>query len=153
MTPQLRPVTAYDIPALTDLWVDIWRPLVPGIDFDARRPWFVERIAGHLAGGVDVVLAVEEASGAILGFVTVDRRTGHLDQLGVAARAEGRGLGRRLLAEARARSPAGLHLEVNDFNTKAIGLYEREGFVCTGEGVSPASGLRLLHYRWTPASA
>jgi putative acetyltransferase len=146
-----RPVTAADMPALTDIWVDIWRHTLPTIDFEARRPWFVERIGEHLAGGVDVVLAVDPADEAdILGYVTIDRRSGHLDQLGVARPAMGRGVARALLAEARRLSPGGIHLEVNEHNPRAIRLYESEGFVRTGEGVSPRSGLPLFYYRWTP---
>lgn len=162
---RFRPATAADIPALTDIWVEIWRDVMPTIDFEARRPWFVERMAGHLSSGVDVVLAVGPApasSGAqgqvqgqdaILGFVTIDRRDGHLDQLGVARGAMGRGLARRLIAEARRRSPSGIHLEVNEGNQPAVRLYESEGFVRTGTGVSPASGLPLFHYRWVPTDA
>jgi putative acetyltransferase len=152
MDLRFRPATPADIPAMTDIWVDIWRDTMPSIDFEARRPWFVERIGAHLAGGVDVVLAVEPGDDAeILGFVTIDRRDGHLDQLGVARRAMGRGAARRLIAEARRRSPGGVHLEVNEGNPRAVRFYEREGFACTGRGVSPASGLPLLHYRWQPA--
>jgi putative acetyltransferase len=152
MNLRFRPATAHDIPDLTDIWVDIWRDTMPSIDFEARRPWFVERIGQHLAGGVDVVLAVDPDDAArIRGFVTIDRRDGHLDQLGVARAAMGQGVARALIAEARRRSPAGIHLEVNERNDRAVRLYESEGFVLAGTGVSAASGLPLLRYRWTPA--
>jgi putative acetyltransferase len=151
MPIRFRPLSPSDIPALTDIWVDIWRDTVPEIDFEARRPWFVERLGEHVSGGVDVVLAVDPADEAdILGYVTIDRRSGHLDQLGVAREAMRRGVARALLAEARRLSPRGIHLEVNEHNPRAIRLYESEGFVRTGQGVSPRSGLPLLYYRWTP---
>ncbi|MFO1150815.1 MAG: GNAT family N-acetyltransferase [Alsobacter sp.] len=151
MNLRFRPLSPADLPALTDLWVDIWRDTIPSIDFEARRPWFVERMGEHRANGVDVVLAVDPAGDAdILGYVTVDRRNGHIDQLGVAKAAMRRGVARALLAEARRLSPQGLHLEVNEHNPRAVRLYESEGFVPTGRGVSPRSGLPLLHYRWTP---
>jgi putative acetyltransferase len=151
MTPRFRSFTPDDLPALTDIWVDIWRETLPSIDFEARRPWLVERMGEHMANGVDVVLAVDPADDtAILGYVTVDRRNGHIDQLGVARPAMRRGMARALLAQARRLSPQGLHLEVNEHNPRAVRLYESEGFVQTGRGVSPRSGLPLLYYRWTP---
>lgn len=168
MNLRFRPYTPADLPALTEIWVDIWRDTAPSIDFEARRPWFVERIGEHVANGVDVILAVDAAdesmlgakdqsppvrsvlAAEILGYVTVDRRDGHIDQLGVARPAMRRGAARALLAEARRLSPRGLHLEVNEHNPRAVRLYESEGFVQTGRGVNPRSGLPLLQYRWQP---
>ena len=120
------------------------------IDFEARRPWFVERIARLRRDGASVDVAVDSVSGAVLGVVTVDPRNGHLDQLAVAVSAWGTGVASALLARAREVSPGGLDLEVNAVNTRAIRFYERHGFRRTGEGLSPASGLPLYRYVWRP---
>jgi putative acetyltransferase len=137
-----------DLPEMTDLWVESWRDVIPDIDFDARRGWFVERIAGFRAQGVSVFVAQDEVG--LVGFVTVDERSGHLDQLAAAPRSWGQGVGSALLDRAKAASPTGLHLEVNAANARAIRFYEREGFARTGEGVSAASGLALYRYAWAP---
>ncbi|PSC07109.1 GNAT family N-acetyltransferase [Alsobacter soli] len=133
---------------MTDLWVESWRDAMPQIDFEARRGWFRDRIAGHRAAGVLVFVGEDEHG--LCGFVTIDERTGHLDQLAAARRSWGRGVAQALLEHAKSMSPGGVHLEVNADNPRAVRFYEREGFVRTGEGVSAASGLPLFHYAWKP---
>jgi putative acetyltransferase len=147
---QVRPIEDRDVAPVADLWVEAWREVVPDIDFEARRPWFLQRIEGLRGDGARVDVAVDSETGDVLGLVTVDLRTGHLDQLVVARSAWGSGAAQRLLAHARTISPAGLDLEVNAVNSRAIRFYEREGFRRTGEGLSPASGLPLFTYSWRP---
>jgi putative acetyltransferase len=149
---RIRPFRDADCTGLADLWVGAWQDVVPDIDFDARRPWFLERIAGLVRGGAHVEVA-EDGAGRLLGVVTVDPRHGHLDQLAVTRDAWGSGVAAALVARARALSPAGLDLEVNTVNVRAIRFYEREGFRRTGEGLSAASGLPLFTYAWRPHAA
>ena len=52
-----------------------------------------------------MTLCALEAKGALLGFVTLQPRSGELDQIAVAPWAARRGLGRLLLGEARALAP------------------------------------------------
>ena len=49
----------------------------------------------------------------MVGFVTVDPRTGYLDQIVVAPERWASGVGAALIAEAKRLSPAGLELDVN----------------------------------------
>ena len=83
------------------------------------------------------------------GFVTIDPKTGALDQLCVAPAERGSGLAAALLDEAKRRSPGVVELEVNEANARARRFYEREGFAIVGRGVSPLSGLPTLKMRWT----
>ena len=89
-----------------------------------------------------------EATGALLGFVTLQPRSGELDQIAVAPWAGRRGLGRLLLNEARSLAPGLITLTVNQDNGQALGFYEREGFVKMGEGVNAMSGLRTWRMAW-----
>jgi putative acetyltransferase len=144
----LRKLTVLDLAALTDLWVASWESVFPDIDFEARRMWFMDRMSQHLLTGVRCLLA--EKNGEPLGFITVEEKTGFIDQLAVAPDALGRGVAQLLMAEARRLSPAGLALDVNEANARALAFYERQGFRVVGDGISEASGLKLLRLEWRP---
>ncbi len=125
---------------LLDVWVTSWHATMPQIDFDARRAWFVDHLKGLHANGAQTVCAI--AGSDLLGFVTIDPQTGHLDQLAVAPEQFGSGLAIQLLDEARARSSKAVYLDVNCDNNRACRFYQRQGFVVDGEGVNPRSGLK-----------
>ena len=145
----LRPVRDAELEALADLWVESWTSTLPDIDFAARRPWLRQRLIDLRAQAVAVIVAVDGAGGRLLGFVSVDRRSGHLDQLAVARQAWGSGAAVALLDEAKALSPGRLDLEVNVANKRAVRFYEREGFIGQGEGLSAASGLPIRLLAWS----
>ena len=88
----------------------------------------------------------------MIGFVTVDPRTLYLDQLVVAPRISGAAASvATLIAEAKRLSPAGLNLDVNTDNARAIAFYtEKEGFVITGDGFNAFSGRPVHHMTWRP---
>jgi putative acetyltransferase len=96
-------------------------------------------------------IVVAEALHKMVGFVTVDQRTGYVDQLVVAPSFWGIGVGTKLIAEAKRLSPAGLNLDVNTDNARAIAFYtEKEGFVVTGNGFNAFSGRPVHHMSWRP---
>ena len=84
------------------------------------------------------------------GFVTVDPKTGYLDQIVVAPEAWGSDVANLLMAEARRISPSGLDLKVNADNARAIRFYEKQGFVDAGETVNEISGAPVRLMRWRP---
>lgn len=139
----LRPRVDRDMEPLADLWVASWQEAMPQIDFLARRPWLLDHIPALEARGAQTICAVD-ATGRLVGFVTIDPATAYLDQLAVAPTAKGKGVARRLLDEALGLSPKGLGLDVNTDNSRALRFYMREGFEPIGEGVNPMSGLRTL---------
>ena len=144
---EIASLTEALMPELADLWVGAWTQAMPQIDFEARRLW----LAAHLEGlhqQAYVTRCALEATGALAGFVTLQPRSGELDQIAVAPWAARRGLGRLLLEEARALAPGRITLTVNQDNGPALRFYEREGFVRIGEGVNAMSGLRTLRMQW-----
>jgi putative acetyltransferase len=151
VTLALRPLAAGDVDGLTALWVAAWQITMPDIDFEARGDWLRERLATHRSAGVAVICA-EDADG-LAGFVTVDSASGHIDQLAVAPRCFGTGAATALLAEARRRSPAGLHLEVNQENPRAVRFYQREGFAITGVDSIGVSNRPTWLMHWRPTIA
>ena len=152
MTPdaprmEFAPFTRVDLPALLDLWVAAWTQAMPGIDFEARRMWFVGHLDGLHAQGFSTLCAYD-ANRALLGFVTLNVTSGELDQIAVLPRAAGQGVGHALLEQARMWSPAIITLTVNQDNARACAFYAREGFVVTGEGINSLSGLKTWRMEW-----
>jgi putative acetyltransferase len=144
----LRAYIADDEDASVALWLRTWQATYPQIDFAARLGWWRERWRNELLPVVEVVVA--EASGQMIGFVTIDAKTLYLDQLVVAPEYWGSGVGLALVAEARRRSPSGLDLDVNVDNARAIAFYGKCGFVITGAGKNPITGRPIHRMSWRP---
>lgn len=148
---RLAAVPQPDRTPLLDAWVRAWTPLVPAIDFEARRGWLSEHLDELLGRGA-MLLLVRDPAGQAVGFLTLDPQTGEIDQLAVDPAVAGRGLGRALMDEAKRLSPHRLALRVNTLNGRAIAFYGSAGFVTTGTTVSAKSGLPVLTMAW-PGSA
>jgi putative acetyltransferase len=144
----LRPYAADDEIAAIDLWQRTWQVAYPRLDFSARVDWWRERWRSELVG--QVTISVAEMRDQMVGFVTVDPRTGYLDQIVVAPEAWGSETGTLLVAEARRIAPQGLDLHVNHDNARAIRFYEKHGFVVTGQDVNPRSGAAVHKMSWRP---
>ena len=145
---KLRPYTAADEDAAIELWRRTWAHHFPHIDFNARVAWWRERWRQELMPVAAIVVA--EQDGGLTGFVTVDPKTHYLDQIVVAPEHWGSGLALALLDEAKRLSPAGLELQVNKDNARAIRFYEKHGFVYAGEAVNPVSGKPVNKMAWRP---
>jgi putative acetyltransferase len=141
-----------DFDAVGAFWVEAWAPVYPEIHFAARLPWLKEHLLALMARGVDAVVAVD-GENAPRGLLTIDPNDGDLDQLCVALGEQGGGLAKRLLGEAKARSPRAITLTVNDRNVRAMRFYLREGFTpfalveTSGRGIS-AAGFPTTKMRW-----
>ena len=148
----LRDYCVRDLPAIEDFWVASWAATGFAIDFSARVPWLRAHLTKLAAEGVEIVVGLD-GGGRPAGFVTIDPKSGHLDQLCVAPSAQGGGLARALLVEAKRRSPGRIHLDVNEDNVRACRFYEREGFAIVGRGHSAMSGLPVRRLSWRAAIA
>ena len=147
-TCTLRPYTAADEDAAIELWRRTWTKHYPHLDFNVRVPWWRERWRNELVPVAHIVLA--ERAGSIVGFVTVDSKTGYLDQIVVAPEHWGSDIAIVLLKEAKRLSPKGLDLLVNKDNFRAIRFYEKYGFTYAGEDKNPVSGIAVNRMAWRP---
>jgi putative acetyltransferase len=144
----MRPYDAKDEDAAIALWLRTWQVAYPRLDFAARVDWWRERWRKELVTSADIIVA--EIGSEMAGFVTVDPQTGYLDQIVVAPEHWAAGVGGALIAVAKALAPAGLELDVNTDNARAIRFYHKQGFSITGEGVNPLSGKPVHRMRWVP---
>jgi putative acetyltransferase len=147
----LRAYAPADEDGAIALWLKTWQATYPQFDFAARLDWWRARWRSELMAAAKIVIAEDAAPGAaMIGFVTVDPSTRYLDQLVVAPERWGSGVGAALLDEAKRLSPAGLELDVNTDNARAIAFYGRCGFVITGGGVNALSGRPVHRMSWRP---
>jgi putative acetyltransferase len=144
----LRPYAPADEDAAIELWRRTWQQAYPRIDFTARLDWWRQRWRDELVPVATITVA--EADGKLVGFVTVDASTFDLDQIVVAPETWGMGVATALMAEAKRISPAGLDLHVNTDNARAIGFYEKHGFVISGEAINWRSGAPVHKMSWRP---
>jgi putative acetyltransferase len=144
----LRAYTTADEDTAIELWRRTWQQHYPSIDFAARVAWWRERWRKELVPVATIIVA--EAEGTLVGFVTVEPRSGYLDQIVVAPEAWGTDLADRLMAQARRLSPRGLDLKVNADNARALRFYAKQGFVDAGEATNEISGAPVRLMRWRP---
>jgi putative acetyltransferase len=137
----LRRCQAHDIPALVDLWVTAWEATLPAIDFAARRGW----IADFLRAPAYATIVAATDDGPV-GFASLEGDI--LQQLVVSIAARGTGVATRLVGAAKAASPGGLTLDVNQDNPRAVSFYRREGFRQVADGINPTSRLAVWTMVW-----
>ncbi len=148
----LRRYQPRDEDAAVALWLRSWQAAYPSLNFAERLDWWRARWRNELVPSASITIA--EAEGAkepeIIGFVTVDPRSFYLDQIVVAPEHWASGVGTALITEAKRLSPAGLDLDVNTDNARAVRFYQKNGFSITGSGVNPTSGKPVHRMRWRP---
>ena len=93
---------------------------------------------------------VAKNSAGIYGFISYAK--GYLDCLYLTPEARNHGLGKQLLARAKAENPEGLSLWVLEKNTAAVRFYAREGFreTARGDGSDNEEGLPDIKMEWRP---
>ncbi len=136
------------LPALADLWVAAWSATLPDVDFEARRDWFLRNCETRMAAGARLLVLRGQAG--VAGFVLIDPDTGYLDQIAVAPERRGGDAAARLLDAAKTLAPAGIALDVNTENSRAVRFYRKHGFTVTGRSVNPNSGRPVFAMRWRP---
>lgn len=150
MTVAIAAFTPNRLPAMADRWVEAWAKAYPAIDFTARRAWFCDRIAALAESGTAVLVATDGDD--VAGFVTVDPATGWIDQMLAGLDHQGTGVAAMLMEAAKRLRPAGLSLDVNADNARAITFYRRQGFVRTGGRISD-QGRPIDFMAWPPPPA
>jgi putative acetyltransferase len=123
---------------------------MPGIDFAARRGWFLGYLKDLEAAGAKTICAF--GTEHLSGFILLDEARGVLEQIAVSPELFGTGVSALLLDEAKRLCPSGLGLEVNADNLRAMRFYEKAGFERLEAAVNPISGLKTWRMRWAGVS-
>jgi ribosomal protein S18 acetylase RimI-like enzyme len=147
----VRPCTDADLDAVVAGWHATNRASYPYVAEIQRhsqeddRRFFVE----HVVTACDVWVA--HVAAEPVGMIALEGCW--IRHLAVFEPHRRRGIGSRLLATARARSPAELRLFTFQRNTAARRFYEHHGFVAVAFGVSPAPEREPdVEYRWRRAA-
>lgn len=145
-TLEIRPAVGADAEALCALFLAARRlaiPCLPVLHTDSETyTWMKTTVIG---GGATKVAVLNELC---VGFLTMIGQWIH--HLYVAPEAQGQGVGRRLMAEAKSQSRSGLSLYVFQDNARARRFYERQGFVLIAEteGADNEERWPDALYRW-----
>lgn len=143
---EIVPLAAPDVAAVIALARRIWKAHYPGIisqeqiDYMLAQRYTVARLQQELAMP-EIRWELARQAGQLLGFASTihlpEMQELKLDKLYVAPEAQGRGVGRALVASALARAKAlscsALILGVNKNNEQAITAYRHFGFVVRAE--------------------
>lgn len=140
-TPELRPATIADIPAIAALAGAVWRAHYPGIISDAQidymlaRGYSTEALRTFIDGprsGIDLAFVGGALAGFAAWLVSDHGRELKLDKLYVDSARQRGGIGGRLIAaamdHAREAGAGAVILNVNKKNTGALAAYRKHGF-------------------------
>lgn len=139
----IRPYHPTDSDAVLDLWLGaslLAHDFVPESFWREQLPAMREL---YLPQAETLVL---EEKGQVLGFASLHEQ--RLAALFVSPDAQGRGLGRRLLDDAKSRRDS-LELGVYRANARAVAFYRAGGFVTLNETRDPHTGQPELTMRWS----
>ncbi|MDQ7987560.1 N-acetyltransferase [Pseudomonas sp. G34] len=138
----IRPYHANDANAVLDIWL---AASIQAHAFIAESFWRDQLGAMREVYLPQAETLVLEEDGQILGFASLHEH--RLAALFVAPGAQGRGLGKRLLDEAKRRRDL-LELSVYSANTRACAFYQACGFAVLAEQNDPHSGHPEQVMRW-----
>lgn len=139
----IRPYHPTDSDAVLDLWLGA---SLLAHDFVPESFWREQLPAMRGLYLPQAETLVLEEKGQVLGFASLHEQ--RLAALFVTPDAQGRGLGRRLLDDAKSRRDS-LELGVYRANARAVAFYRAGGFVTLNETRDPHTGQPELTMRWS----
>ena len=149
MCEQIRPFEATDEAAVAELWHRAGRdgytflPTWQAFSLESARHVFREVIRRQCE------LWVGTRDARVVAFLAL--KGSYIDRLYVDPSAQRQGWGARLLSHAKSLREDGLELHTHQQNRGARALFERNGFVAVGYGVSPPpESAPDVEYHWRP---
>lgn len=147
----LRRAVPDDTEAMPALWRRAWasaNPQVPSGDVAPPAHWRA-RAHSECFGAAECWLA--DGDGGLRGFLVIEPARRYLAQLHVEPAWHGRGIGRRLLAQACERMPDGWTLHMAEDNRRAHRFYAAAGLQAGARDLHSATGRPRIAWHWLPA--
>jgi ribosomal protein S18 acetylase RimI-like enzyme len=144
MKPIIRRARADEYDEVARVWMDSWASTGIEAASDELLTIVRAKVLAEVANGWS--LYVVDDGGALAAMLALHLPSNRLDQLFVATRYQGRGIGRMLLAFTRQHLPDEVRLCCARKNEKAWRWYERERFVFEKETVDATTGFALKYY-------
>ena len=135
-----------DLDAVADLWHDSAMSMDGAAVHVPLRDELRKRIDDELAAGWQLHVAL--AGKRIIGMLAIKPAQSILDQIFVAPRERGAGVGTALIDAAKRAMPNGFSLRMDASNGKAARFYERRGMKRIGAGIHPRTGIPVHFYGW-----
>jgi GNAT superfamily N-acetyltransferase len=144
--PVIRPAVENEYDEVARVWMESWvsTGLAEASNFLLAN--LRARVRKEIEDGWSLYVADDGGNFAAMLALHLPQK--YLDQLFVAPKYQGKGVGRQLLAFTRQQLPDEIWLRCVRENEKAWRWYEREGFVYEKEEVSPVTGFMMKYYRW-----
>ena len=132
----IRPYSPSDFDTVTKLWQRAREIAFPA--FQRRKGHTFEEDCAYFTNTIlkENTVYVADSGGIAVGFMAI--KDDFIDQLYVAPTHQRNGIGKALIEYARTLSPERLWLYTFQINTNGRAFYEKNGFMATKFGVSPA---------------
>jgi ribosomal protein S18 acetylase RimI-like enzyme len=148
----VRLLTPDDVAAVAEVWHESkhqaypFLPLQQGLTLQDDERIFRERILPTC----DIWVASHDDT--VVAFLAL--QGSYVDRLYVHPAHQGRGIGSRLMEQAKSLSPVGLELYTHQKNLQARAFYESHGFQAVRFGISPPPENEPdVEYHWRPERA
>jgi putative acetyltransferase len=144
----VRLATPADHDTLADLWFDSWMSIGISNETDLSREGVRARF--HVEAADRWTLWTAERDNELIGLLALVPDESRIDQIFVHPSGKGKGVGRRLMEQAKQIMPTGLVLVTHTENLRARAFYERHGFVLDRTESDPVHRREKCHYLWRP---
>jgi putative acetyltransferase len=146
--PTVRPAAPDDLDAVARLWHESASRMDGAPANIPSEKQLRDRIDAELASGWDLYVALKAER--IVGMLALQPRDSILDQIFVAPREQGAGVGKALLALAKQEMPSRFTLRMTAANQTARSFYERQGLKPLRKGTHPRTGVPVVFFTWSP---
>lgn len=142
----VRPAREGDLDEIADVWHHSAMAMDGAADIPSRDK-LRARVDIELQNGWSLFVA--EVMSEIVGILALKLADSVLDQLFISPDQQDRGIGRRLLAEAKRQMPTGFVLRMSANNIRARRFYRNNGLTPLRTDVHPRNGRLVEFYQWT----